>query len=207
MKVKYFILTTLLAIFLSGCQVTATDRINYNYNTYDNNLNRYDIQNILTTIFQTKKTLDYAAILAPDSSPYISGYLNIIYNNYDFSETLYISAGSNSLWLNDPKLRYSSSLKNLTYNYFVDTTSLIYNYDFRGTLKNQEMGTITFTTIDDFYGYNHQHPYQGSLRVKHYQGTIYLDVIDEYNVNIIFDSRYGRGYDLNFRTTWYALEF
>ncbi len=208
MKVKYFILTTLLATLFTGCEVTATDRTNYNYNTYDYDydLNRYDTQNILETILQTKKTLDYAALLAPNSSPYVSGYLDIIYNDYDFSETLYISSSS-KLYLSDPKLRYYSYLKNFTYNYFVDKGSLIYNYDYRGTLENREIGIVTFTTTDDFYGYNHQNPYQGSLRANHNQGTIYLDVVDEYNVNIIFDSHYGGGYDLNFRTTWYALGF
>ncbi len=208
MKVKYFILTALIATIFSGCEVTATDRTSYNYNSYDydRNLNRYDAKNILTTILQTKKTLDYAVLLAPSSSPYVSGYLDIIYNNYDFFETLYISSSS-KLYLSDPNLRYYSYLKNLTYNYFVDKDSLIYNYDYRGTLQNKEIGTVTFNTTDDFYGYNHQNPYQGSLRVNHNQGTIYLDVIDEYSLNITFDSRYGNGYDLNFETTWYALGF
>ena len=202
MKVKYFIISMLFSLMFAGCEVTATNQSSYSYNP-----DRYDTQNIVSTILKTELLLNEAGYIAPKKSPFLDGYLNITYNDFNNVQTLYITSGSGKFWADTSRYYTPSLLSNIIYDYSFNNYNLEYQYYYRGTISNRDFGLISFVTEDSFYGLDNQNPYHGSLRIDHDSYTIYLDVIDEVYVDITLYDNYDDRYDLSFQTTWARLGF
>ena len=82
-----------------------------------------------------------------------------------------------------------------------------YYYDYPITTTDSYIGTVRLETVQDFYGYQYANPYQGELRIVNDTANIYLDVVDDYYVDIKYYDPFDSSFDLTFRTTWVELGF
>ncbi len=83
-----------------------------------------------------------------------------------------------------------------------------YYYDYyNDVLIDSYIGDVSLIVNDDFYGYNQRNPYRGNLEIISDDMTIYLDVIDDYYVEVTLYDHYDSSYDRQFITTWAALGF
>jgi len=90
-----------------------------------------------------------------------------------------------------------------TYDEYIDE----YYYDYDISSTDSYIGTVTLETVEDFYGYQYSNPYQGELRIINDTANIYLDVVDNYYVDITYYDPLDSSFDLTFRTTWTQLGF
>jgi hypothetical protein len=74
-------------------------------------------------------------------------------------------------------------------------------------VENDYIGDVTLVTVDTFYGYNNHNPYKGSLKLINDDATIYIDVVDDYYLDITFYDYYHSSFEMRFRTTWEELGF
>lgn len=85
-----------------------------------------------------------------------------------------------------------------------------YGYYYDGEIDNSKFGYLTYTTVDQFYGYHDYNPYLGSFEI--YPGRydeydyISLEVIDVDFVYITIYDYYGSSRD-RFRMTWRELGY
>jgi hypothetical protein len=146
MKVKYFLTVFLFSVFLTGCEVTAT-----NYPIHDRLLTQYEVELIARDVLITRI---------------------------------------------DP------------YDYYWDDQRYEYYYDYDDIeIVTEYMGSVTLITEDTFYGINHRNPYRGSLKITNDDATIYIDVVDDYYVDITFYDYYNDSFEMRFRSTWEELGF
>jgi len=146
MKVNYYLTLLLFSIFLTGCQITAS-----NYPIYERELTQYEVQLVAKDVLITRI---------------------------------------------DP------------YDYYWDDQRYEYYYDYDGIeIVTEYIGPVTLITEDYFYGFNHHNPYRGSLKIINDDATIYIDVVDDYYVDITFYDYYNNSYEIHFRTTWVELGF
>lgn len=82
-----------------------------------------------------------------------------------------------------------------------------YYYDYNDALIDSYIGDVSLVIVDDFYGYDYRNPYRGNLEIISDDMTIYLDVIDDYYVQVTLYDHYDSSYDRQFITTWVALGF
>ncbi len=143
MKVKNFILGSLLAFFITGCQVTAVDTL-----SHDNRLSEYEVTLVASTALSSYMSPTY-------------------YHTYDDA----------------------------------------YYYDYDDILVESYIGDVSLVINDNFYGYDQRNPYRGNLEIVSDDMTIYLDVIDDYYVEVTLYDHYDSSYDRQFITTWAALGF
>jgi hypothetical protein len=82
-----------------------------------------------------------------------------------------------------------------------------YYYDYHDTYIDSYIGDVSLVIVDNFYGYDQRNPYRGNIEIISDDMTIYLDVIDDYYVEVTLYDHYDSSYDRQFITTWAALGF
>jgi len=82
-----------------------------------------------------------------------------------------------------------------------------YYYDYNDAYIDSYIGDVSLVIVDNFYGYDQRNPYRGNIEIISDDMTIYLDVIDDYYVEITLYDHYDSSYDRQFITTWAALGF
>ncbi|MCH9813109.1 MAG: hypothetical protein K0U47_04100 [Epsilonproteobacteria bacterium] len=203
MRIKFILTSLLFTLFLTGCQVTAVDHISYN----SDEISRYDAKMMISQVLQSQTRINEASIDNLSHYSYLEGILEIIYDDDSSTDMLSINTQSNYLILNDPYYYTKTYLTDLWFDYTFDYLLDEYAYSYSGTLKNAQIGWLSFETISPFYGLSNENPYYGSLGIRHQNGTLYLDVVDNYYIDITLYDRYHEGYYDQFRTTWHALGF
>jgi len=199
MKMKYFIASILLALTFSGCNILVSN--DYEYST----LNRQNVKNIVGTVLRSQLVIEDASSKNPKNYAELDGHLSSIYDYDTYSDNLYVYSSTNSIWLSEQGYR-TILLKNMTYEYRGDGYS--YNYTYDGTINNTIIGIIDFETVKKFYGESGFNPDSGSLRITDNNGiTIYLDVIDEYYVDITMYNKYKNIDGIVYEMSWIELGF
>ncbi len=196
MKVKYFITSILLAFTFSGCGVIISDDYDYDYNRLD----RQNVKNIVGTVLRSQLIIEDASSKEPQNYAELDGHLSSIYDFDSYSKKLYIYSATNLLWLYEDGYR-TILLKNMVYEYYDD--SYDYHYTYNGTISNTIIGSVNFETVKEFYGVYRYSPYAGSLRITDNDGiTIYLDVVDEYYIDITLYDEYENIDGIVYKMSW-----
>jgi hypothetical protein len=85
-----------------------------------------------------------------------------------------------------------------------------YYYSYKGEIDNEYIGYLTYESMDDFYLNFDHNPHIGSIEIYtkkyRYCDSIYLEVIDDYFVDIIVYDYYGNPAN-RFRVRWSELGY
>jgi len=108
----------------------------------------------------------------------------------------------------DVTLVASGVLNNyMTPTYYRDYNNGYYYDSVDDIIIDSYIGDVTVDVYDSFYGYTNSNPYRGNMVIVRDYQTIYLDVIDQYHVNVRLIDDYDSSYGIEFVTTWIELGF
>ncbi len=202
MKVKYFITVIIFSLFITGCQVTSVNQLSYSYD--DDTISRYDAKTIVKNVLRSRAIIHQASVVNPGQSPYVIGNLNIITEWDDYQSLLHVTSSANTIWLEDLYFYNKILLSQVLYDYYEDSVKE-YSYRYSGSIDDPKFGNSSFVTVEDFYGYEYEKPNYGTLKITNDYVIIYVDVIDEYHINITLYDHYDDGYYDSFRVSWQEL--
>ncbi len=201
MKVKYFITSLLLIITFSGCQVSVSD---YPTSFYHSSLDREDVREVVSTVLRSQAIIEDESSSRLSSSVTLDGYIHSSEDQDTLTGENHISSSSNRLWIYQRGYR-SILLKNMSYDYYDNSGE--YRYRYSGVISNTIIGEVSFKSVKTFFGDSGKNPYSGSLEIVSSLATIYLDALDEYDIDLTMYDDYYNIDGVTYRMRWRDVGF
>ncbi len=196
MKVRYFITSILIALFFTGCELYIADN--------QHRLDREDLRNVVSTVLRSQLIIEDASSDTPQNYATLEGYLKSTYDYDRYNDELHIISSASSIWLYQRGFN-QIHLLDMYYEYHDD--SYDYHYNYSGIINNTIIGAISFETVKEFYGEYSHNPDLGSLRITNENVTIYLDVVNEFSVDITLYDNYDNIDGIVYKMSWNELGF
>jgi len=133
---------------------------------------------------------------------YIDGDLGVHYDHHRYDNGLNITFTTNHLTIENNRFYEKEIFNNVVLDFFMDTYTLDYHYNYSGTLYSNYLGRLSFSTIDTMYGYKDQNPYKGEFKITNEHISLLVLPQDDYYVDIVVKNHYQPYENHTIHTTW-----